>query len=292
MDKFLLFTTGGGSADPLNWSNDEAALYPVSQFKGMRPASSRTIDMFFETSFGKEVVTLGIKNMTHTTVMKSITQAINSNQSVVTVADVDNAIYCSPHIQTVLIASQETFLQKITGNTKTKLNIARSNYSSCLIANIDGAADVAMTLYLASQVGSDIADTGANVNLVANYDAGDTSVAVDGSFGGTDAIRSDLFLNERVYKEDRTFIGVCTAIHSTGTPLTFAAGLEGEGDDVLLNNENLHTGTRYILFDQITIPAKSTLKLEQDEISFDNAKYDLYCKSGDTDGQLVFTFIY
>ena len=56
MDKFLLFTTGGGSADPLNWTNDEAALYPVSQFKGMRPASSRTIDMFFETSFGKEVV--------------------------------------------------------------------------------------------------------------------------------------------------------------------------------------------------------------------------------------------
>ena len=32
MDKFLLFTTGGGSADPLNWTNDEAALYPVSQF--------------------------------------------------------------------------------------------------------------------------------------------------------------------------------------------------------------------------------------------------------------------
>ena len=47
MDKFLLFTTGGGSSDPLNWTNDEAALYPVSQFKGMRPASSRTIDMFF-----------------------------------------------------------------------------------------------------------------------------------------------------------------------------------------------------------------------------------------------------
>ena len=53
MEKFVLFTTGGGSADPLNWSNDEAALYPVSQFKGMRPASSRTIDMFFETYSSK-----------------------------------------------------------------------------------------------------------------------------------------------------------------------------------------------------------------------------------------------
>jgi hypothetical protein len=60
----------------------------------------------------------------------------------------------------------------------------------------------------------------------------------------------------------------------------------------LANNVDLYTRTRYTLFDQITIPAKSTLKLEQDEISFDNAKYDLYCKSGNSDGQLVFTFIY
>ena len=62
MEKFLLFTTGGGSADPLNWSNDEAALYALTEFKGMKPASSRTIDLFFETSFGKEVITLGIKS--------------------------------------------------------------------------------------------------------------------------------------------------------------------------------------------------------------------------------------
>ena len=283
MEKFVLFTTGCGSADPLNWSNDEAALYPVSQFKGMRPASSRTIDMFFETSFGKEVVTLGIKNMTHVQVMKSITQAVNSSQAVVTVADVDNAIYCSPFIQTVLIASQETFLQKITANTKTKLNIARSNYSSCLIANTDGVADVSCTLYLVSQLGSDITDTGTNANESDNA-AGTASVTltVDGT-----AATSDIFADERVYKSDGTLFGTCTARNSN-TEIVFGGGLE----QILANDADLYVGTRYILFDQIVIPPKSTLKLEQDEISFDNAKFDLYAKSGDSDGQLVFTFIY
>ena len=164
MEKFVLFTTGGGSADPLNWSNEEAALYPVSQFKGMRPASGRTIDMFFETSFGKEVVTLGIKNMTHTLVMKSITQAIEASKVVATIADVDNAVYCSPYIQTVTIASQENYVQKITGNKPTLIDIPRSNYSSCLVSNVDGTSDVAMTLYLASQVGSDITDTTINAH--------------------------------------------------------------------------------------------------------------------------------
>tara|TARA_R110002020_G_scaffold285238_4_gene500784 strand:+ start:987 stop:1838 length:852 start_codon:yes stop_codon:yes gene_type:complete len=283
MDKFLLFTTGGGSADPLNWSNDEAALYPVSQFKGMRPASGRTIDMFFETSFGKEVVTLGIKNMTHIQVMKSITQAINSSQSVVTVADVDNAVYCSPFIQTVLIASQETFLQKITANTKTKLNIARSNYSSCLISNVDGSDDVTCTLYLTSQVGSDITDTGTNANEADNpVGTASVTLTVDGT-----AATSDVFANERVYKSDGTLFGICTARNSN-TEIVFGGGLE----QILANNADLYTGTRYTIFDQINIPAKSTLKLEQDEISFDNAKFDLYAKSGDANGQLVFTFIY
>jgi len=284
MDKFLLFTTGGGSADPLNWTNDEAALYPVSQFKGMRPASSRTIDMFFETSFGKEVVTLGIKNMTHTSVMKSITQAINSNQSVVTVADVDNAVYCSPHIQTVVVASQETFLQKITGNTKTKLNIARSNYSSCLVANIDGTADVSMTLYLASQVGSDITDTTINAREAESVSTSSVTLDVDNTVP-----TNDLVLNERIYKSDGTFFGVATSwTDASPDTIVFSGGIE----NAIANDDDLYIGTRYILFDQIQIPAKSTLKLEQDEISFDNSKYDLYCKSGDSDGQLVFTFIY
>ena len=283
MDKFLLFTTGGGSADPLNWTNDEAALYPVSQFKGMRPASSRTIDMFFETSFGKEVVTLGIKNMTHVAVMKSITQAVNANKSVVTVADVDNAIYCSPHIQTVVIASQENFVQKITGNTKTLIDIPRSNYTSCLIANTDGVADVGFTLYLTSQLGSDITDTGTNAN---ESDNAATASSVTLTVDGTSAT-SDVFLNEKVWKSDGTLFGTCTARNSN-TEIVFGGGLE----QTLANDADLYVGTRYTIFDQLTIPVKSTLKLEQDEISFNGSAYNLYCQSGDSDGQLTFTFIY
>ena len=249
----------------------------------MKPASYRTIDMVFETSFGKEVVTLGIKNMTHVAVMKSITQALNTTRTVVTVADVDNAIYCSPHIQTVVIASQETFLQKITGNTKTKINIARSNYTSCLVANIDGVEDVTMTLYLVSQVGSDITDTGTNANEADNS-AGTASVTltVDGT-----AATADTFENEQVWKSDGTLFGTCTARNSD-TEIVFGGGLE----QTLANNADLYTGTRYTIFDQINIPSKSTLKLEQDEISFDNSKFDLYCKSGDSDGQLIFSFMY
>ena len=283
MEKFLLFTTGGGSADPLNWTNDEAALYPVAQFKGMKPASSRTIDMFFETSFGKEVVTLGIKNMTHASVIKSIIQAINSTQAVVTVADVDNSIYASPHIQTVKIASQETFHQKITNqDVKNRLNVTRSNYSSCLITNTDTASDVTFSLYLTSQLGTDITNT---TVLAAEGEAVSTSsvtLTVD-TVNATDL----LFLNERVYKSDGTFFGVCTAVNST-TEIVFGGGLE----NAITNNDALHVGTIYKLISKMVVPNASTLKLEQDEISFDNTKFDLYALSGDPDGQLTFNFIY
>ena len=85
MEKFLLFTTGGGSVDPINWSSDEAALYSTSELKGMKPASARSVDLFFETTYGKEVVTLGIKNSTHAAVMGAISTALNSNQNVITI---------------------------------------------------------------------------------------------------------------------------------------------------------------------------------------------------------------
>ena len=283
MEKFLLFTTGGGSADPLNWSNDEAALYSLKEFKGMKPASSRSVDMFFETSFGKEVVTLGIKNMTHIKVMKSVTQALNSEQAVVSVADVDNSVFCSPFIQTVQIASQETFHQKITNqNTKNKINVARSNYSSCLITNTDPEDIVYFALYLTSQLGSDITST---TVLAAETEAASTSsvtLTVD-----TVNATADAFLNERVYKSDGTFFGVCTAVNST-TEIVFAGGLE----NAITNNDVLHTGTRYTLLNKVGLSAYATLKLEQDEISFDNSKFDLYGMSTDADGQITMNFIY
>ena len=46
------------------------------------------------------------------------------------------------------------------------------------------------------------------------------------------------------------------------------------------------------LLNSIIIPVKSALKLEHDEIGFDNSIYDMYVTSGDTNGQLTFTFNY
>ena len=96
-----------------------------------------------------------------------------------------------------------------------------------------------------------------------------------------------MFLNERVYKSDGTFFGVCTAVNST-TEIVFAGGLES----AITNNDVLYTGTRYTLLNKTQIPFYATIKLEQDEISFDNSKFDLYAISGDSDGQITLNFIY
>ena len=200
--KFLLFTTGGGSSDPLNWDSSEAALYNVKDFEGIKPASARTMDMFFNTTHGREVVTLKIKNGSHSRILESISNAINGSQSVIAVADVDGGRFINPNVYGVAIRAQETYIQTLTGNSRTKISVTRSNYSSCLIANIDGTDAVACTL-------------------------------------------------------------------------------------------ELYDGSTYTkLIDQMSIPAKNTLKLEADEISFDDVTYDLYATSGDSGGQLTFTFNY
>ena len=95
-EKFLLFTNGGGSADALNWSRDEAVLYPVSLFKGIRPASSNTLDLWFE---GGLKVTLDIKNRSHVRVMTLIgTTIATSTQPVIVIADVDNSRFITKEI--------------------------------------------------------------------------------------------------------------------------------------------------------------------------------------------------
>ena len=60
MNKFLLFTTGGGFSDPMNYDSSETALYSVSDLKGIKPTSKSNIEMLFKTVNGNEVVTLTI----------------------------------------------------------------------------------------------------------------------------------------------------------------------------------------------------------------------------------------
>ena len=61
MDKFLLFTTGGATTDPLALDSSEVAMYNASSFKGMKPQGPTGLDLFFETDHTREVVTLEIK---------------------------------------------------------------------------------------------------------------------------------------------------------------------------------------------------------------------------------------
>ena len=134
--------------------------------------------------------------------MQAITKALQSNQPVIHVADVDSGRFVNKNIHSVQIYSQETYIQTVSNNSRVQVSIPRSNYSSCIIANIDGTDAVACTL-------------------------------------------------------------------------------------------ELHDGTTYTkLLDQVSIPAKTSLKLEKDEISFDNSSYDLYITSGDSNGQLTLTFNY
>jgi hypothetical protein len=204
MKKWLLFTNGGGSSDPLNWDSSEAALYSSEDLKTIKPGGPRTLDLIFETGDNnKEIVTLKIKNKSHTKVLSSIANAIEkSNQSVISIADVDGNRFISKDVYGVSIKAQETYIQTLTGNSRTQLNVSRSRCSSCMVANIDGSDAVDLTL-------------------------------------------------------------------------------------------ELYDGTTYTkLLSTVSIPADTTLKLESDEISFDNSTYDLYATSGDSGGQLTFTFNY
>jgi hypothetical protein len=178
-------------------------LYSVKDLKGIKPASKSTIDMFFQTHIGNEIVTLTIVNGSQSRVMRAITNAILSdNRAIIPIADVDNFIFINKNINGVSIKEQETYIQTLANNSRVKIAVSRGNWSSCMIANIDGTDAVACTL-------------------------------------------------------------------------------------------ELYDGTTYTkLLDQLSIPAKSTLVLEQNEISFDNSTYDLYATSGDSGGQLTFTFNY
>jgi|11BtaG_2_1085332.scaffolds.fasta_scaffold12245_2 hypothetical protein len=206
-EKYLLFSTGGSSSDPLNTDQHEMAVYSVKDLKGMKPhidgINTLGVDMFFTTNNGNEVVTLKVRNGLHSKVMQAISNAmVNSNQSIIAIADVDNNVFINSNIYAVTIKSQETFIQTLTGNSRTKLNVLRGNYKSCIIANIDGSDAVDLTL-------------------------------------------------------------------------------------------ELYDGTTYTkLLSTISIPADVALKLEGDEVSFDNLTYDLYATSGDSGGQLTFTFNY
>ena len=203
MDKFLLFTTGGGYSDPMNYDSSEAALYSVSDLKGIKPINKSNVEMLFTTFNGNEVVTLTIIGGTQTKVIRAISEAITSGvDQLIRIADVDNNYYINKNITGVSIKTHVNYIQRLVNNSRTQLTVPKGKCNSCIITNRDGtdAVDLSLELY------------------------------------------------------------------------------DGSAYDVLLAT--------------VSIPADTALKLDSNEISFDNSTYNLYATSGDANGQLTFTFHY
>ena len=68
--------------------------------------------------------------------------------------------------------------QKITTTNKTEVTFAYNNYSSMTFTNTHVRDDITIDLYVTSQIGTDITDTGINVNLSAGYAVTTASQAI------------------------------------------------------------------------------------------------------------------
>ena len=124
----------------------------------------------------------------------------------------------------------------------------------------------AVDLYIVSQFGTDIRDTGTDANEIDNYaTSSSVTLTVDGT-GATDSI----FKNEKVWKSDGTLFGTCTSVTNT-TTLVFSGGIE----QTLANNDSLYTGSKYYILRDAYIPARHTLVLEESELNYDSTIYSL-----------------
>ena len=173
-----------------------------------------------------------------------------------------------------------SYTQKITGNTKTEIDGQVNDHKSMMLVNTTSSTAITVDLYLTSQVSSKVTDTDSDVNLSAGYAVTKLSQAIVIDNGGT-AGTSDAFLNEKVYKSDGTLIGTCTTFGSA-TSLTFGDGLK----TALTNNDDLYTGTRFYILNDVTIPVGATLKLSSDEFNFNSSQYKMYIVSNNSDGNI------
>jgi len=172
------------------------------------------------------------------------------------------------------------YIQKITTGDKTQVTYDYNNYKSMTFTNTH-TSKINMTLYLTSQLGSDITDTDTNVNLSAGYSITTDSQAIVVDNGGT-AGTADMFLNEKVYLSTGLEVGVVTTFGSA-TSLTFAGGLT----NALANDDSLFTGSRYEMLKSVEIPAGTAFKLRPEDFKFDVEAYNLYIDSGNANGLIT-----
>lgn len=141
MNKFLLFTTGGGSADIMNLDSSEVALYNSVDLRTIKPADKSSLDLFFKTNEGTEIVTLKIKAGSHGVVMRSIAEAMNSDVNTIRVADVDANAFVDKHISGCSIKTSTPILykSKIVNSTVVEIisiNTKLKKLNSMTLANV------------------------------------------------------------------------------------------------------------------------------------------------------------
>tara|TARA_R110000823_G_scaffold258527_1_gene379921 strand:- start:127 stop:675 length:549 start_codon:yes stop_codon:yes gene_type:complete len=169
------------------------------------------------------------------------------------------------------------YIQKITTGDKTQVTYDYHDFSSITFTNTH-TSEITMTLYLTSQLGSDITDTDTDINLSAGYGVTTYSQAIVVDNGGT-AATADAFLNEKVYLSTGLEVGTCTAFGSA-TSLTFGGGIT----NTLVDNASLYTGSRYEILKAVEIPAGTALKLHPEDFNFNTDAYKMYINSGNASG--------
>ena len=149
MERFLLFTTGVALETPLSLTHDDVAVFNSKSLAKMEVKSPDVLTLTFNVDGRRSLVDLQIEGGQHASVIQLISNAVrNGTESVIAIADLDNNIFAHPSIIGVTILTKHTYIQTLTGNSRTLINLPRAGYRSCVIANTDGSAAVTLKLEL------------------------------------------------------------------------------------------------------------------------------------------------
>jgi hypothetical protein len=170
-----------------------------------------------------------------------------------------------------------------TASTKAEVTVDYNDFNSATFTNTHASAAVTLDLYLVDQTGTALRQsanyentTPTKVNLSAGYaiTLDSQAIVVD-----TTSATADIFLNEKVWLSTGTLVGTCTAVGST-TGITFGGGIVYP----LANNDDLYTGTRFHVLNNVIIPNGTSLRLDGEDFNFHSDDYKLYVNMNQTDG--------
>jgi len=149
VEKFFLFTDGGGGSDPVNWSQNEGILLSSKDLISVKPHDLRSLELTFTST----VVMLTIKNGSHATVMRSIANSMNSSKAIITVANVEQGIFINNNVFGVKMTNTDVlYYNKIANATQVNvipINTKTSKLRSMTLCNIHSAA-ATVTVFLSN----------------------------------------------------------------------------------------------------------------------------------------------